>query len=680
MLAVGEGPNAWTDFFTQQLRWSRGTYETILKQYWKGLFTLPPGKLFNYTMMIIFYPMSALNWILAALSCALFLGLGASGVQIDPTIWMMLYGNASALQIGLYVWNRRHNVSPHEPEGSGGLAGMVMSALSAPIYARSLIDAVLRRKSKFVVTPKGDSASPDTLFGTFRIHLFFILVFGGSLGGSFYLGHDHPAMLTWAALALLITAAPIIAWRVHAYGRRRRSAKAARGAAGIGRAGPHSAPRPPRATDSDGSRSTDQTMQIALGGREKMKYRPSRRTRRTRDRRGGGARVSPGSTGPCCTASASEKYHDYKINKPEYKAENGHWDIVDVPEKYRINTIHAALLHTGKVLLVAGSGQQRRSNFDAKTFDTVLWDPVKNTFKNIPTPNDLFCAGHTQLPDGKLLVAGGTQRYEKLKGDVKKAGGLMIVHNENPDSAKTLTAGTIHRQGERQDLRRQGPRPRPARQEEVFDPATGQVPAQRPRASAGSMSRRAKRGKKYETGTEDNYRVQGLTGADARNIYGIAQKLSLDKKDFQGIKDAYEFDPVAEKLHQGRPDERGPLVPDADHAGGRQGPVRLRPRRHRPDRPRQERDLRPEDQEVGVHAPDSGTSRPIRRCILTDGQRDLLLGRQRRIRPGRQGPYTRPLGPGDQQVQQDPGTERPGRAGDRRVRAAAARAGPASSW
>ena len=58
------------------MRWSRGTYETILKQYWKGWYSLPPSKLFNYTMMIIFYPMSALNWILAALSCALFLGLG----------------------------------------------------------------------------------------------------------------------------------------------------------------------------------------------------------------------------------------------------------------------------------------------------------------------------------------------------------------------------------------------------------------------------------------------------------------------------------------------------------------------------------------------------------------------------------------------------------------------------
>ncbi|MEU0082586.1 cellulose synthase catalytic subunit [Streptomyces sp. NPDC006274] len=272
VLAVGEGPTAWTDFFTQQLRWSRGTYETILKQYWRGFGTLPPGKLFNYTMMIIFYPMSALNWILAALSCALFLGMGASGVQIDPAIWMMLYGNASALQIGLYVWNRRHNVSPHEPEGSGGLAGMVMSALSAPVYARSLMDAVLRRKSSFVVTPKGDSSSPDTLFGTFRIHLFFIAVFGGSLASSFWFGHNHPAMITWASLALLITAAPIFAWR---YGIAAQKKKAGRGpAAGGPPAGPGPGVPPvprqnPRPAAGAPTGATEQTMQIALGGRNK---------------------------------------------------------------------------------------------------------------------------------------------------------------------------------------------------------------------------------------------------------------------------------------------------------------------------------------------------------------------------------------------------------------------------
>jgi hypothetical protein len=212
VLAVGEGPTSWTDFFSQQLRWSRGTYETVIKQFWKAPFTLSPGKLLNYGLMVVYYPMTAVNWLLGGLSCALFLGLGASGIQIDSEVWMMLYSDAAALQIGLYVWNRRHNVSPHEPEGSSGAAGMVMSALSAPIYARSLLDAVLRRKSRFVVTPKGDSASPDRLFSTFRTHLFWLLVFGGSLAASFFNHHTHVAMRTWATLALVITAAPIAVW------------------------------------------------------------------------------------------------------------------------------------------------------------------------------------------------------------------------------------------------------------------------------------------------------------------------------------------------------------------------------------------------------------------------------------------------------------------------------------
>ncbi|GLV74710.1 glycosyl transferase [Streptomyces hygroscopicus subsp. hygroscopicus] len=222
VLAVGEGPSTWTDFFTQQMRWSRGTYETVLKQYAKGLFTLPPGKLLNYSLMVAYYPMTAINWLLSALSCALFLVLGAAGVHIPAEIWMMLYSDAAVLQIGLYVWNRRHNVSPHEPEGSGGLAGMLLSALSAPIYAKSLCDAVLRRTSRFVVTPKGDSSSPDRLT-TFRIHLLWAGVFGCSLIGSFFLGHSHAVMRTWAVLALALCLAPVVIWSVGLlrHGRRR---------------------------------------------------------------------------------------------------------------------------------------------------------------------------------------------------------------------------------------------------------------------------------------------------------------------------------------------------------------------------------------------------------------------------------------------------------------------------
>ncbi|POX56065.1 galactose oxidase [Streptomyces sp. Ru71] len=251
-----------------------------------------------------------------------------------------------------------------------------------------------------------------------------------------------------------------------------------------------------------------------------------------------------GMNGPWLYRFSTAKYHDYKINKPEYKAENGHWDIVEFPEEYRQNTIHAALLHTGKILLVAGSGNNQ-DNFDAKKFDTRIWDPVKGTIKKVPTPSDLFCTGHTQLANGNLLIAGGTRRYEKLKGDVTKAGGLMIVHNENPDKPITLPAGTRFTGKQNGKTFVSKDPVLVPRAKKVFDKA-GRFLRNDP--GLGRIYVEAqKSGQKYETGTQDNYRIQGLSGVDARNTYGIAQKLALDKKDFQGIRDAYEFDPVAEK-------------------------------------------------------------------------------------------------------------------------------------
>ncbi|MFJ8665220.1 glycosyltransferase family 2 protein [Streptomyces sp. NPDC093600] len=211
VLAVGEGPVSWTDFFSQQLRWSRGTYETLFKQYWKAPFRIPPGRFLNYTLMLVYYPMTAVNWFLGVLSCVLFLWLGASGTQVSSAVWLMIYSDAVALQIGLYLWNRRHNVSPHEPEGSGGLAGMAMSALSAPIYLMSLGSAIARTSGRFVVTPKGGETSPDRL-STFRVHLFWAAVLIASLAASVHFRHTHAAMRTWAVLALAIALAPVAIW------------------------------------------------------------------------------------------------------------------------------------------------------------------------------------------------------------------------------------------------------------------------------------------------------------------------------------------------------------------------------------------------------------------------------------------------------------------------------------
>lgn len=151
---------------------------------------------------------------------------------------------------------------------------MIMSALSAPLYAKALIDSVLRRKSKFVVTPKGDSASPDTWFGTFRYHWYFILIFAGSISAGFYFGNSHPAMVIWASFALLITASPMFAWR---YQMRQDAKKPPAGPPEPQHAvttpqplptqqsAPHGQHKPSWAADGG----SDQTVQIALGGRKK---------------------------------------------------------------------------------------------------------------------------------------------------------------------------------------------------------------------------------------------------------------------------------------------------------------------------------------------------------------------------------------------------------------------------
>ncbi len=68
--------------------------------------------------------------------------------------------------------------------------------------------------------------------------------------------------------------------------------------------------------------------------------------------------------------------------------------------------IHMHLLPNGKVLTWA------REAADAPPGEGVapaaVWDPASNTFTDVTyTAIDVFCAGHSFLPDGKLFIAGG---------------------------------------------------------------------------------------------------------------------------------------------------------------------------------------------------------------------------------------------------------------------------------
>ncbi|MGV9233884.1 galactose oxidase-like domain-containing protein [Streptomyces nigra] len=105
---------------------------------------------------------------------------------------------------------------------------------------------------------------------------------------------------------------------------------------------------------------------------------------------------------PVCTGTAEE-------------CENGRWDVL--PTQNPVRSMHSVVLNNGKVLLIAGSGNSEEM-FEAGTFTSAVYDPENGTYKQIPTPKDMFCAGHVQLKDGRVLVMSGNKGYPSADGTI----------------------------------------------------------------------------------------------------------------------------------------------------------------------------------------------------------------------------------------------------------------------
>ncbi len=147
---------------------------------------------------------------------------------------------------------------------------------------------------------------------------------------------------------------------------------------------------------------------------------------------------------PLYSGWIASRYEEWRHNRLSYTRDHGHWDVVADSHS---RTVHAALLRTGKIILMAGSGNSQ-DNFDAKQFETLLWDPTENSFTKIYTPWDVFCAGHSFLPNGNLLIAGGTKKYLILpeKSPDKKRRefqGLQDSYIFNPDTNSYEKTGSM---------------------------------------------------------------------------------------------------------------------------------------------------------------------------------------------------------------------------------------------
>ena len=246
---------------------------------------------------------------------------------------------------------------------------------------------------------------------------------------------------------------------------------------------------------------------------------------------------------PTVGATVTGWVHHYQITQKAYEQKYGLWTKLNIPVKFRVNGIHSTLLYNGDVLIMAGSGNNQ-AYFNAGTFKTLLLNPVTMQEKLIPTPWDLFCAGHIELPDGNILLAGGTARYENL--NPTNAGGSMTIVNNDVTQPWTLPKGTIFTAPNGAQFKSAFALTIPKATQKI-DPATGQavVTASQQNVWVDAV----KKGKGSQENSGKQYQIQGLLGPQANTeLYGVGTAMTLQKQNFFGTNDAYIYNVKEEKF------------------------------------------------------------------------------------------------------------------------------------
>ena len=112
----------------------------------------------------------------------------------------------------------------------------------------------------------------------------------------------------------------------------------------------------------------------------------------------------------------------------------------------QIIAIHAALLHTGKIVYFGGDehdpGRHHLHQFDhARLFDSATL--TVSAPAPAPSITDLFCCGHAFLRSGKLLIAGGTEEWTiEQAGGADPHGHAALGHFRGLKSAWTYDPGS----------------------------------------------------------------------------------------------------------------------------------------------------------------------------------------------------------------------------------------------
>ena len=207
ILAVGEGPMSFTDFFNQQKRWAYGIWQIIFKHSPRAFGQMQRGQRLSFAMLQMFYPSVAISWMLSVTLTALYMFSGV-GSHLPILDWALLWGASVGSSLLLFMWLRRFNLVEHERK-DWGLIGMGLMLMCIPIYAAAAVRWLSGRKLAYAVTAKGDLTSPDN-FRTFAPHVMWATVTAAMFGASYVgVASSYGIFRFWLVWTALICLCPV---------------------------------------------------------------------------------------------------------------------------------------------------------------------------------------------------------------------------------------------------------------------------------------------------------------------------------------------------------------------------------------------------------------------------------------------------------------------------------------
>jgi cellulose synthase (UDP-forming) len=206
VLAIGEGPETWTDYFNQQKRWAYGIWEIVLKRNLRAGMKLSSRQRLLYGLVQFYYPSVGFAVFLGTIATAVYLLLGVTSIRLNSVQWLALWSASMMSWLILWLWLRRFNLAVHERR-EWGVAGMLLVLFAGPVYVAAGVTAVLLRPLTYAVTAKGYLKTPDSI-RTFRLHFVWAAIAAVLLVVSFRFHHDYTSLRIWGTLALITGLGP----------------------------------------------------------------------------------------------------------------------------------------------------------------------------------------------------------------------------------------------------------------------------------------------------------------------------------------------------------------------------------------------------------------------------------------------------------------------------------------